>query len=274
MDFSTFVAMKTILIFGAGWLGNAFVEELVSSKHKIIVASRRPIPQKSHPNIEYRKIFFHIQSGAIEFEFPPPQKVNDIIVMLPPTQMVDYAHTIDSICRQFPSVGHFIFTSSTGVYEDHSGTVNEDGVLKKVHPVVLAERKIQMNFPNNATILRLAGLIGNDRHPARYFLKKKINPSGNAPVNLIHRKDILKALNLLLENPCPGIYNLCYPSHPTKSDYYGQIARKIFQTELEFENQGEGKVINGSKFANTFHYEYKYDIRDIDHLQEVGIDNK
>ena len=274
MDFSTFVTMKTILIFGAGWLGNAVVEELASLQHKIIVASRRTISQKTHPNIEYCKIFFNAQSGAVEFEVPIPQKVNDIIVMLPPTQMIDYAHTIDSICRKFPSVENFIFTSSTGVYDNHSGNVNEDGKLNKVHPVVLAEQKIQITFPNNASILRLAGLIGNDRHPVRYFLNKKINSNGNAPVNLVHRKDILRALNLLLENPLPGIYNLCYPAHPTRSDYYGEIARKIFRTELAFEDCGEGKVINGSKFANTFHYEYRYDIRDIEHLQGVGLDNK
>ena len=266
--------MKTILIFGAGWLGNAVVDTLVSSKRKIIVATRSQVLQKSNPAIDYRKISFHAQSGAIEFEVPMTQKVDEILVMLPPSKMVNYAHTIHSICKQFSSVDHFIFTSSTGVYQEHSGWVYEDSALKKGHPVVLAEEQIDRNFPQKATILRLAGLIGNNRHPVRYFLEEKINLNGNTPVNLIHRKDIINALTILLENPRPGIFNLCYPAHPTKSEYYSEIARELFQTQLEFDLQGSGKMINGSKFATSFEYEYQFDIHDLDNLDKVNKDNK
>ena len=266
--------MKTILIFGAGWLGKAVVTALASSKRKIIIASRETMQQEIHPNIEYRKIFFHAQSGAVEFEVPMTQKVDEVLVMLPPSQMVNYEHPIDSICIQFPSVDHFVFTSSTGVYQEHSGWVYEYSALKKVYPVVLAEQKIQLKFPNKSTILRLAGLIGNDRHPVRYFLEKTIVLNGNTPVNLIHRKDIINALTILLENPNPGIYNLCYPAHPTKAEYYGEMARKIFQKELKFDCHGAGKKINGSKFASSCKYEYQFDIHDIDNLDKVNKDNK
>ena len=80
--------MKTILIFGSGWLGNAVVDTLASSKRKIIVATRSQVLQKSNPAIEYRKISFHAQSGAIEFEVPMTQKVDEVLVMLPPSKMV------------------------------------------------------------------------------------------------------------------------------------------------------------------------------------------
>ena len=274
MDLYIFVIMKSILIFGAGWLGKAVVQELAFMKRNVIVATREPEQQKIHPNIEYCKIDFHTISGAVEFNVPITQKIDEILVMLPPSRMVNYEKTIDSICKEFPSVDHFVFTSSTGVYEDFSGPVNEDSVLKKAHSVVLAEGRIQLKFPNRSTILRLAGLIGDNRHPVLYFLKQKINLNGTAPVNLIHRKDIINALTILLENPRPGIYNLCYPAHPTKSEYYGEIARKLFQTELAFDDKGNGKVINGSKFATSFKYEYKFDIRNIDNLDKVNKDNK
>jgi len=274
MDLYIFVIMKTILIFGAGWLGKAVVQELASMKRNVIVATRKPEQQKSTSNIEYRKIDFHKISGAVEFNVPITQKIDEVLVMLPPSQMVNYEQTIDSICKEFPLVDHFVFTSSTGVYEDHSGLVNENSTLKKAHSVVLAESRIQLKFPNKSTILRLAGLIGNDRHPVRYFLEKTIVLNGNTPVNLIHRKDIINALTILLENPNPGIYNLCYPAHPTKGEYYGEIARKIFQKELKFDCQGAGKKINGSKFASSFKYQYQFDIHDIDNLDKVNKDNK
>lgn len=266
--------MKTILIFGAGWLGKSVVMELASSKRKIIVATRQPMLEESNPNIEHLKIAFHAQSGAVEFEMPPTRKVDEILVMLPPSRMVNYEHTIASICSQFPSVEHFIFTSSTGVYQEESGWVYEDSALKESHPVVLAERVIQKSYPNSNTIIRLAGLIGNDRHPVLYFMKKKINLNGNSPVNLVHRKDIISALTSALDAPRPGIYNLCYPAHPAKSDYYGDIASKLFQAELEFEQEGTGKMINGSKFASSFKYEYQFDIHDVETLDKVNKDNK
>lgn len=274
MDLYIFATMKTILIFGAGWLGKEVVKELASMKRNVIVATREPEQQKNHPNIEYRKIDFHKITGAVEFNIPITQKIDEILVMLPPSQMVNYEQTIDSICKEFPLVDHFIFTSSTGVYEDHSGPVNEDSTLKKAHSVVLAESRIQLKFPNRSTILRLAGLIGENRHPVLYFLKQKINLNGTTPVNLIHRKDIINALTIILENPDPGIYNLCYPAHPTKSAYYGEIARKLFQIKLAFDYKGDGKVVNGSKFAIRFNYKYQFDIRDIDHLDKLNKDNK
>ena len=79
---------------------------------------------------------------------------------------------------------------------------------------------------------------------------------------------------ILLENPNPGIYNLCYPAHPTKAEYYDEMARKIFQKELKFDCHGAGKKINGSKFASSFKYEYQFDIHDIDNLDKVNKDNK
>ena len=78
----------------------------------------------------------------------------------------------------------------------------------------------------------------------------------------------------MLENPRPGIFNLCYPAHPTKSEYFSEIARELFQTQLDFDLQGSGKMINGSKFASTFKYEYQFDIHDLDNLDKVNKDNK
>jgi nucleoside-diphosphate-sugar epimerase len=274
VDFYIFVVIKTILIFGAGWLGKSVVKELAASKRKIIVATREPMVEESNPNIEHLKISFHPLTGAVKFKIAPTRKVDEVLVMLPPSRMVNYEHTIASICSQFPSVEHFIFTSSTGVYQEESGWVYENSVLKESHSVVLAERVIQKSYPNSNTIIRLAGLIGNDRHPVLYFLKNKINLNGNNPVNLIHRRDIISALTCALEAPRPGIYNLCYPAHPAKSDYYNEIASKLFQTELEFEHEGTGKMINGSKFATSFKYEYQFDIHDVETLDKVNKDNK
>ena len=93
MDLYIFVIMKTILIFGAGWLGKAVVQELASMKRNVIVATRKPEQQKSTSNIEYRKIDFHKISGAVEFNVPITQKIDEVLVMLPPSQMaVSYTH--------------------------------------------------------------------------------------------------------------------------------------------------------------------------------------
>lgn len=265
--------MKTVLIFGSGWLANRLTRPLVTINRRLLIATRDLKEKKNEYGITYLKIAY-AENGSIEFDVEIPYSVDEIIVMLPPTGMADYANTIASICKQFPSVGHFVFTSSTGVYLDDEGLVSERSSLKLDHPIVKAENLIKAAFPSGYTILRLSGLIGQDRHPVIYFLRKIMNSNGNSPVNLIHRMDIVRAVLLVLESSGKfGVYNLSYPNNPLKHEYYNEISEKLFQKRIDFEINGKGKKIDGSKFATDFDFKYEYDIYDISLLDQVTENN-
>lgn len=261
--------MKTVLIFGSGWLAHGLTRPLVSINRRLLIATRDLKEKKNELGITYLKIAYD-ENGSVEFDVEIPYSVDEIIVMLPPTGMADYANTIASICKQFPSVVHFIFTSSTGVYLADEGLVTERSALKLDHPIVKAENLIKAAFPSSHKVLRLSGLIGQDRHPVIYFLRKKLNSNGNSPVNLIHRMDIVRAILLVLESSGKfGVYNLSYPKNPLKHKYYNEISEKLFQKRIEFQINGKGKRIDGSKFATDFHFKYEHDIYDISLLNQV-----
>ena len=63
------------------------------------------------------------------------------------------------------------------------------------------------------------------------------------------------------------------PNNPLKRKYYNEISEKIFQKRIEFEKNGKGKKIDGSKFASDFQFEYENDIYDISLLDKVIVNN-
>ena len=104
----------------------------------------------------------------------------------------------------------------------------------------------------------------------KFLISKPEVKNGLAPVNLIHRKDIIQAILLVLEGTQNvGIYNLCYPNHPQKVNYYNVMAKKLYNKTIEFENGSGGKEIDGSKFAAEFEFEYQYDINEINNFDAL-----
>jgi nucleoside-diphosphate-sugar epimerase len=105
-------------------------------------------------------------------------------------------------------------------------------------------------------ILRLAGHIGPNRHPLRYFLRhRRPISNGQAPVNLIHQSDMIAAIVVLLQDvQQDSVYNLCWPEHP------------MGEEQLNFLEGNHGKKIDGSKITNETRFIYHYSIHEINRL--------
>ncbi|MDG1350434.1 MAG: hypothetical protein P8P80_04990 [Crocinitomicaceae bacterium] len=261
--------METVLFFGVGWLGSPVVDSLRQSHRKLIIATRKPDTKILIPDTVYTQIEIDAETGILSFVENIPE-VDKILIMLPPSGLSNYEKTIHSIVVLFPNCKQVVFTSSTGVYLNQLGVLNEESSVIKDHPVFLAEQVVKTAYPKSYQILRLAGLVGNNRHPVKFLISKPEVKNGLAPVNLIHRKDIIQAILLVLEGTQNvGIYNLCYPNHPQKANYYNVMAKKLYNKTIEFENGSGGKEIDGSKFATEFEFEYQYDINEINNFDAL-----
>jgi len=259
--------MKTLLIFGAGWLGSKMLHALSEDGQRIIVATRDLNNKTAFPGVEYVQIKIDDKSVRVSFVNEYPTGINQLLLMLPPSGWVNYEKSISSIVGMYPNCEQLIYTSSTSVYQEKIGSVNEESMVKPEHPVFLAEQVVKRYYPHNHIILRLAGLIGSDRHPVKFLLKKESVDNGLAPVNLIHRKDIIHAMFLIIRNAeTSGVYNLCYPKHPLKATYYNLIAKQLFKKQIRFFDGIGGKEIDGSKFALHYAYDYQFDICDINNF--------
>ncbi len=164
------------------------------------------------------------------------------------------------------SVEHILFTSSTSVYGDSQGVVSERTPLQPVSSTgrILAELESWLHdLPGTRVdILRLAGLVGPNRHPGRFLAGKTGIEDGGRGVNLVHLDDVIGAISLLLESSHKGgIWNLCAPKHPARSHFYPTVARQLGLIPPQFTGttkSGNGKIIDGSKICRELGFSYQY----------------
>lgn len=171
---------------------------------------------------------------------------------------------VDSaLAHQIPRI---IFTSSTSVYGDEEGTVKESSPLNPVTASGRVLKELEQwlhDLPGTSVdILRLAGLVGPERHPGRFLAGKADVANGGHGVNLVHLEDVISAITLLLQAPKGGhIYNLCAPGHPSREEFYSQMARQLGLAVPGFRPQqasGRGKLVDGSRICNELGFEYQY----------------
>lgn len=197
--------------------------------------------------------------------FPP--KRNENVTDDFPKQIQQVAQLIQKV-----KVQKVIFVSSTSVYESRNKEVREgeEGVPEKQGGKALLEaEKILSELQHVQTsIVRLGGLIGYDRNPARFLSGKKDVP-GNVPVNLIHRNDAVNILTEIIEKDVWGeVFNACSPHHPTKKEFYSKAAEISEIPAPGFvDKTADYKIINSDKLMNRLEYSFEYP-SPMDYLKE------
>ena len=111
-----------------------------------------------------------------------------------------------------------------------------------------------------SVIVRLGGLIGEDRNPI-YHLQNKIIKNPNGRINFVHRDDAVKGISSLVTNKkIKGIFNLVSPHHPTRKLYYKHVSKKYNLNEPRFENSEKiVRIINGDKITKMTEFNYSVD---------------
>jgi len=248
-----------ISILGCGWLGLPLLKSLVADGHNVKGSSRNP---ETLAKIS--------KSGAGAFRIDLPQDLpadftdecDVLIFTLPPggrkfgAEATDkYLAAIASLAEwlSWPDGPALIYTSSTGVYGGLQGVVTEQTEPRPDTHSARAVRRAEEWFMSGRcplTILRLAGLVAEDRHPGRFFGgKDRPIPLADTPVNLVHRDDVIAAVKQCLQNNgTPTIYNVCAAAHPTKGDFYTRAAEDLGLKIKGTAPGGEGgKIINSDK---------------------------
>lgn len=250
----------SISLLGCGWLGLPLLKSLVADGHRVRGSSRNPDTLKA------------IQAaGAEAFNIDLPQALppaftagcDVLIFTLPPGGRQLGALAAAQYLEQLSSLGSWlklpagpavIYTSSTGVYGETQGLVTEKTSPRPAthsSTAVLAAEAWLAATGCPLTILRLAGLIAPDRHPGRFYGgRDRPIPQADAPVNLVHRDDVIAAVRLLLGRTDLGsdTYNVCAAAHPTKGDFYAAAAAALGLKIAGRDRGGaDGKIISSAK---------------------------
>ncbi|RDV24001.1 NAD-dependent epimerase/dehydratase family protein [Alteromonas aestuariivivens] len=267
-----------VTLCGCGWLGTQLASYL-SATTRITGTTRSSEKASALREMGISPLLFELGDPPSELA---RQCVGSTVVLnIPPgrkhpfgPEFADYMNRLIDAFMQHRAK-HLTFISTTSVYgESVNGAVTEVSDLNpetdsaKAH--VAIEQHLQTYPQKQFSIIRLAGLVGTNRHPVRYLSGKSLL-KGERRVNLVHADDVISALAALIQQGGKGqTLHLCSNSHPTRGDYYQTSAERLGLALPRFNDyQGlppDGKYIDATlswqALGITPRYTSPYDMLD------------
>jgi nucleoside-diphosphate-sugar epimerase len=256
-------------IIGLGWFGWPLAKKLLAS-HQVHGTATSDEKVARFDGIKAYTLLLdpdmQTSSAAEIFD------ADSLVVNIPPKRLESetsayYHRQIVEIVKAGNSakVDHLIFISSTGVFGDHQERVDEDTVPEPTSDsgaaLVNAENYLKESFVGRVSIIRPGGLVGEDRHPARFLAGRKGISGKLHPVNLVHRADLISITRFLIENQSDqNVFHAVAEQHPSKEAYYTKAAIAMGLAVPEFDDGdiSRGKYIDGTKSQIETKVNFKY----------------
>ncbi|QYJ69157.1 SDR family oxidoreductase [Flavobacterium litorale] len=262
--------MADIALLGCGWLGLPLAKQLIAAGYSIKGTTTTPskIPVLHEAGIQPYCITLHedeTTGNVTDFL----EGCDTLIIDIPPGLRKDSSASFVAKINTFfgfvnaSCIKKVLFISSTSVYGATAGTLTESAPpnpkTESGKQLLEVENILQENTNYKATIVRFGGLIGNDRHPARYLAGKSNLPSPNAPVNLIQREDCIGIMQKIITDGALGyVFNAVADYHPTRKEYYTKKAKEMKLSTPMF-NEADtsgGKIIASENLQEVLNYNF------------------
>lgn len=220
--------MKTVSIIGCGWLGKVLFNEL-SNEYSVKCYSR----DKTAPTDEFYK--------------------SDILIIAINTKD-NYLQTLQNTIALIPKSTIVMLMSSISVYREFDTDVDESFEIKTSSLQKEAE-DIVLDSVKNTIILRLGGLMGDDRVAGRW---KKVSTFEDGYANYVHRDDVINIVRAIVKSNIKSrIYNVVAPFHPTRQEIHKQNSKKFGFILGTFSGFSNRKVL-GRKLISDLNYTFIY----------------
>jgi nucleoside-diphosphate-sugar epimerase len=276
--------MTSVSIIGCGWLGQALAQRLLASHTKLIASyqSAQSHDKLKALNIPATQLILPLVDDVMSFKqlnniagVDPRLFQQDVLVIAIPPQLkkgrVDYPLKIQQLVHlaELGNTQHIILLNSTAIYNGLVGKVDEASQLnmnaEKVASLLAAEQAVK-SFSKRVHILRLAGLVGPDRHPGKFLQAKRVFENASATVNLVHQTDVVNILDSLIHldstDSKQSIYNVVSNTDSNRQGYYQLAAQALNLSIPQFaieQEQSPGKKIIGVALRDELAYHYQHD---------------
>ncbi|MCM2317390.1 MAG: NAD(P)-binding domain-containing protein [Thermoanaerobaculia bacterium] len=250
--------LRSVGIVGCGWLGRALASRLIASGVHVVGTTGSPESAAHLAALGVESLVARFVPEG-EGDLSRLHDVDAIVVAIPPSRGLDPLAQARAIARAVAATraAHLVQISTTSVYPNAGGRVVEDDAIAD-HPL----RRVEDSWHQDGrlvTILRCAGLYGPGRLILPYVLRAGVVVDENAPVNLVEQSDVVSAICRALESPAAGTFNLCADEHPTKGEFYRELAKRARLGVPRFDRTGEPwKVIDNRKFRERFAFRYEH----------------
>lgn len=241
--------MKSVTVIGLGWLGKACADDLYQQGYQV-KGTKRSVTNIHSP--------FPIFEWSLSEKFPE-ELLSEIMIINIADKTQDISR-YQELFQQLHTVKQLIFISTTAVYEGLLGNITEESI-PITHSHALQKEEALRNSCENYLILRLAGLVGPNRNPAKFLAGKKSLKNRNQKVNLVHQQDVVNCIRLAIEKGTYGILNICSSMHPARYDFYTQVCAYHGLELPDFSGEEEEPIrwIDNSKSMELLNYKYLYD---------------
>ena len=262
---------KSIGIFGCGWLGTALAKQLLRQNYNVYGTTQDEKKSQvlTKQGIKIRS--FSLPLDTLIIDKQPILKCPIVIICIPPNVRqgkLDYADNISLIvaAAEKAAVEKIILLSTTAIYGDLSGDLDETQVVmpltNKATLLMEAEQHV-LGFSQQGIVLRLAGLVGETRHPGRFFKKNKVISLPNAQVNLVHQEDVIGIISqLLVSEVMTGVYNIASKTHLSKHKFYSIATDALGLVAPSFDNhslENLGRKVLSDKIRQELNYQFIHD---------------
>ncbi|WP_326984116.1 hypothetical protein VUJ46_06100 [Chryseobacterium sp. MYb264] len=244
--------MKKLGIIGCGWLGT-HIAERVADRYKIFATTTSESKIEEFSSKGYHPTLVDFPDAASEInEWEVASELDAIIITVPISGIrgaqISMKERYNNLLQFLGDYkGQLFLMSSTGVYPqtEEIEFTEEDQPVENVE----SENFILAKFPN-ANILRLAGLMGDQRLLKNYNISRL-----DQLVNHIHYADIVSVVDKMLDNQSESkVYNVVAPIHPNKEEIINA------QKDLPYsgERTTKGRLISPAKLISELDFEFQY----------------
>lgn len=191
-----------------------------------------------------------------------------LVIAMPPARSEGYSYTeqLSEATKSAIIAGaqQIIFTGATFIYPSNNCEVTEadvdpDNCSFMGLDWLKIEQAITDVAPEQTTILRLAGLIGEGHNPALYFSGQPM-AGADDPVNIIHQDDVAGVIHQLIEQGITGeVFNVAAPGHPTRRAFYTAASKAAGVEPPQFQSEPRPyRLVNCDKLKQQLNYTFKH----------------
>ncbi len=241
-------AGKSLVIFGAGYVGSALAETAHAAGIRVTALTRNSDAADRLRALGVQVIHSALQDANWHRALGAPDWAVNCVSSggggengYRESYVAGFQSILQWLSRCHGKLDTLIYTSSTSVYPQAEGVVNENSSTEEAvgTPRILLEAEALAGSASaeghcaRAIVLRLAGIYGPGRHQLLDQLKKGITEltgTGDHVLNLIHRDDIVAAIVAALgAPPAVGstIFNVVDDSPTPKKDVVSWLAEQL-----------------------------------------------
>lgn len=258
--------MKSISILGCGWLGLPLAKVLVSNGYRVKGSTTSPDKLSTLALYHIEPYLIQLKERQTEGDWNGFLASETLLVNIPPGlrggSSENFVLKIESLLKKLhgTQVKWLIFVSSTSVFGELQGCVDETSLplpdTEAGRQLLACENLVLQQNALKTTVIRLGGLIGENRHPVKFLSGRKNLPDGDAYINFIHQSDAIGLIGHVLNQQLTGIVHGVAPHHPKKKDYYLSEAKKLGIAPPEYASGSGDK--NYKKVLSTINYPYRF----------------